>query len=74
MGKFSPRSSAPPPPPPPPPAPAIQPAATKATENTRAVQAQKKGQAAAVVTGGQGLLTEAPTQKPRLLGQNKMGN
>lgn len=71
MGKFNPPSP-PPPPPPPPPAPPIQPASTKATEYTRTQQAQKKGQAAAVVTGGQGLLTEAPTQKPRLLGQNKM--
>ena len=73
MGKFNPPSP-PPPPPPPPPAPPIQPASTKATEFTRTQQAQKKGQAAAVVTGGQGLLKEAPTQKPRLLGQNKIKN
>jgi hypothetical protein len=32
---------------------------------------KKKGQAAAVVTGGSGLLNDAPTQKPSLLGMNK---
>ena len=71
MGKFS-SPSPPPPPPPPPPAPAIKPAATKASDAARQTVANKKGQAAANVTGGMGLLTEAPTQKPSLLGQNKM--
>lgn len=41
-------------------------------DSTKATVANKKGQAAANVTGGMGLLTEAPTQKPKLLGQNKM--
>lgn len=71
MGKFSP-PPAPPPPPPPPPPPAIKPQATKMADSTKATVANKKGQAAANVTGGMGLLTEAPTQKPKLLGQNKM--
>lgn len=71
MGFFS-KPKAPPPPPPPPPAPAIKPQSTKEVQNVRTQQAQKKGQAAARVTGGQGLLTEAPTQKPSLLGQNKV--
>ena len=64
--------SPPPPPPPPPPAPAIKPQNPKERANVATQQAKKKGQAAAVVTGGQGLLTEAPTQKPSLLGQNKV--
>jgi hypothetical protein len=35
---------------------------------------RKKGQASSNVTGGTGLLQEAPTSKPSLLGQNKMSN
>lgn len=66
------RSKSPPPPPPPPPAPAITPAKTKSQDRASDKQARKKGQSAAVVTGGQGLLEEAPTSKPSLLGQNKV--
>jgi hypothetical protein len=71
MGFFS-KPAPPPPPPPAPPPPAIKPQSTKEVQNVRTQQSQKKGQAAARVTGGQGLLTEAPTQKPSLLGQNKV--
>jgi len=72
MGFFS-KPAPPPPPPPPPPAPPIRPQGTKEVQATKQQAARKKGQAAARVTGGQGLMTEAPTQKPSLLGQNKMG-
>lgn len=71
MGLFS-KPSPPPPPPPPPPAPAIKPAPSQEAENVQRQQAKKKGQASTNVTGGQGLLTETPTQKPSLLGQNKV--
>tara|TARA_R100000234_G_scaffold1165_2_gene1035 strand:+ start:13956 stop:14174 length:219 start_codon:yes stop_codon:yes gene_type:complete len=67
------RSRKPPPPPPPPPArPVITPAQVKETKRTEDINAQKKGQAASIVTGGQGLLSEAPTNVPTLLGQNKL--
>ena len=68
------KSSTPPPPPPPPvqPDPVIRPAAVKETKNVAKGVATKKGQSAAIVTSGQGLLTEAPTQVPTLLGQNKV--
>ncbi len=72
MGFFS-RPAPPPPPPPAPPPPPIRPQGTKEVQATKQQAARKKGQAAARVTGGQGLMTEAPTQKPSLLGQNKMG-
>ena len=65
---------APPPPPPPPPAPPITPTKTKVADRASDAQAKKKGQAAANVTGGTGLLQEAPTSKPSLLGQNKLSN
>ena len=71
MSFFS-KPTPPPGPPPAPPPPAIKPQGTKEVQTARTTQAQKKGQAAARVTGGQGLLTEAPTQKPSLLGQNKV--
>ena len=54
------------------PDPVIMPAAIKATKNVAKGVAVKKGQSAAIVTGGQGLLAEAPTQVPTLLGQNKV--
>lgn len=67
------RSRTPPPPPPPPPArPVITPAKVKETKRTEDINAQKQGQAASIVTGGQGLLSEAPTNVPTLLGQNKL--
>ncbi len=72
MGFFS-KPAPPPPPPPAPPPPPIRPQGTKEVQATKQQAARKKGQAAARVTGGQGLMTEAPTQKPSLLGQNKMG-
>jgi len=72
MSFFS-RPSPPPPPPPAPPPPPIKPQASKEVKATKRQAARKKGQAAANVTGGQGLMTEAPTKKPSLLGQNKMG-
>ena len=68
------RSKSPPPPPPPPPAPAITPAKSKTKDRASDAAARKKGQSAANVTGGTGLLQEAPTSKPSLLGQNKMSN
>ena len=68
------RSKSPPPPPPPPPAPAITPAKSKTKDRASDAAARKKGQASANVTGGTGLLQEAPTSKPSLLGQNKMSN
>ena len=54
------------------PDPVITPAAVKETKNVAKGVATKKGQSAAIVTGGQGLLTEAPTQVPTFLGQNKV--
>ena len=72
MSFFS-RPAPPPEPPKPPPPPPIRPQGTKEAQATKQQAARKKGQAAARVTGGQGLMTEAPTQKPSLLGQNKMG-
>ena len=72
MSFFS-RPAPPPEPPKPPPPPPIRPQGTKEVQATKQQAARKKGQAAARVTGGQGLMTEAPTQKPSLLGQNKMG-
>ena len=72
MSFFS-RPPPPPPPPPAPPPPPIKPQASKEVKATKQQAGRKKGQAAANVTGGQGLMTEAPTQKPSLLGQNKMG-
>ena len=67
-----PKPAAPPPPPPPPPAPAIMPAKSKTQDRVSTALAKKRGQAAANVTGGTGLLQEAPTSKPSLLGQNKV--
>ena len=69
-----PKPAAPPPPPPPPPAPAITPAKSKTQDRVSTALAKKRGQSAANVTGGTGLLQEAPTSKPSLLGQNKMSN
>tara|TARA_B100001094_G_scaffold318669_1_gene362537 strand:- start:107 stop:337 length:231 start_codon:yes stop_codon:yes gene_type:complete len=54
------------------PDPVITPSAVKETKNVTKGTAVKKGQSAALVTGGQGLMTEAPTQVPTLLGQNKV--
>jgi hypothetical protein len=68
------RSKSPPPPPPPPPAPAITPQKSKTKDRAADAALRKKGQASSNVTGGAGLLTEAPTSKPSLLGQNKMSN
>jgi len=48
------------------------PVGSKATASVSSQAKKKKGQASSRVTGGQGLLTEAPTQKPSLLGQNKV--
>jgi len=62
----------PPPPPPPPPAPAITPSASKTQSRAQSAMANKRGQSAANVTGGTGLMQEAPTSKPSLLGQNKL--
>jgi hypothetical protein len=36
--------------------------------------AKKRGHSAANITGGTGLLQEAPTSKPSLLGQNKLSD
>jgi len=72
MGKFSPSvPSAPPPPPPPPvpPDPPIKPADTKEAERVQQRVAKKRGLRQANVTGGMGLLSEAPTNKKTLLGQ-----
>ena len=69
-----PKPAAPPPPPPPPPAPAITPAKSKTQDRVSTALAKKRGQAAANVTGGTGLLQEAPTAKPSLLGQNKLSD
>ena len=68
------RSPSPPPPPPPPPPPikpTVTPQGSKEQQRVKTTQAKKKGQMAARVTGGQGLLEEAPTEKVSLLGQNK---
>tara|TARA_X000001388_G_C2222043_1_gene119661 strand:- start:933 stop:1160 length:228 start_codon:yes stop_codon:yes gene_type:complete len=54
------------------PDPVITPSAVRETKNVAKGTTVKKGQSAAIVTGGQGLLTEAPTQVPTLLGQNKL--
>jgi len=70
MGLFS-----APKPPPPPPVPAvppvapIKPADTKAGDREVKRAQRKRGTAAARVTGGMGLLDEAPTIKKTLLGQ-----
>ena len=76
MGFLKAKAPAPPPPvqqtAPVQPDPVITPLAIKATKNVAKGVAVKKGQSAAIVTGGQGLLTEAPTQIPTLLGQNKV--
>tara|TARA_Y100000590_G_scaffold408055_1_gene498848 strand:- start:449 stop:676 length:228 start_codon:yes stop_codon:yes gene_type:complete len=73
MSKFFPDPPAPPPPPPPPPAPPIQPSATKAAGSKAGATARKRrGQASTITTGAEGLMTEAPTIKPSLLGQNKV--
>ena len=75
MGKFFPNTPEPPPPPPPPPAPPIQPSATKGAGSKAAAGARKRrGQASTIITGAEGLMTEAPTIKPSLLGQNKVTN
>jgi len=65
------RSKSPPEPTPPPPPPPITPNAAKEQGRVQDQAIKKKGQAAAVVTGGSGLLNDAPTQKPSLLGMNK---
>jgi len=70
MSLFSAPSPPPPPPiPPVPPVAAIKPADTKAGDRELKRVQRKRGTAAARVTGGQGLLTEAPTIKKTLLGQ-----
>ncbi len=70
MGLFSaPKPPPPPPVPPVPPVAPIKPADTKAEDRELKRVQRKRGTAAARVTGGQGLLTEAPTTKKTLLGQ-----
>ncbi|HAF38211.1 MAG TPA: hypothetical protein DCG72_04425 [Gammaproteobacteria bacterium] len=72
MGFLSPKvPDAPPPPPIPavPPDPPIKPKDTKESERVETRAARKKGTQASILTGGQGLLTEAPTAKKTLLGQ-----
>ena len=59
----------PPPIPPVPPDPPIKPKDTKEAERVERQVTKKRGQAAARVTGGQGLLSAAPTTKKTLLGQ-----
>lgn len=72
MGFLSPKPPPPPPPPPIPPVPPdppIKPKDTKETDRVEKRVARKKGTQASILTGGQGLLTEAPTTKKTLLGQ-----
>tara|TARA_Y100000310_G_scaffold63425_1_gene58849 strand:+ start:2344 stop:2568 length:225 start_codon:yes stop_codon:yes gene_type:complete len=74
MGFLMPAPSIPSPPPLPalpplPPDPVIKPAETKEAARAEKVAARKRGLHAANVTGGLGVLTEAPVTKKTLLGQ-----
>jgi len=70
MGFMSaPKMPPPPPVPPLPPAVAINPADTKEADRVEKTVRKKRGVAAASVTGGMGLITEASTNKKTLLGQ-----
>ena len=64
-----PSTPAPPPIPPVPPDPPMKPKATKEQARVARQGTKKRGQGAARVTGGQGLLSAAPTTKKTLLGQ-----
>jgi hypothetical protein len=63
-------SPAPPPPAPPPPPPPIEedPKVKQAADEERRRQRLRKGRRATILTGPQGLQTEAPLQKKTLLG------
>lgn len=64
-----PKAPSPPPVPPVPPDPPIKPKDTKETDRVEQRATKKRGLRQANVTGGLGLLSEAPTTKKTLLGQ-----